>query len=100
MMPIGSMRQGVEIASFSLNFAGNLSELGGAYFVNSPAFCMISCTPRLASTTSKPGLPARHSFSARSATPVAEARQYSTRMPYFFSKPLLITSIACGTAVP
>src|SRR4030095_10032589 len=84
-MLMGRTRQGVIIPSFSLNCAGNFSDDGGIKFLERPSSLMVSWTPRLPSTTSKPGLPARHSVSARSETCVDEPRQYSTVMPYFFS---------------
>src|SRR5215471_11506310 len=99
-MLIGSTRQGVINASFSLYCGGNFSDDGGTNLLNSPSLFMMSWTPRFASTTSNPGLPARHSVSARSDTFVESPRQYSTGMPYFFSKALFNPSIACGTTEP
>src|SRR5581483_2664744 len=95
-MLIGLKRHGVRMPSASRNCLGNFAADGGANLSKTPSVLRMSCGPLLPSITSKPGLPARHSFNARSRMPVVDARQYSTRMPYFFSNGSLITFMVCG----
>src|SRR5215813_4299948 len=72
---IGMSRQGVIMASLSRNCSANFSDDGETYFPRPPSFLRTALRPGLPSTTSNPGLPARHSLTARSETPLADARQ-------------------------
>src|SRR5215813_2479843 len=74
-MLIGMSRQAVIMASLSRYCSAYFSDDGGIYFAKALSFLSAALRPGLPSTTSNPGRPARHSLTARSDTPLADARQ-------------------------